>query len=133
MAYSSMEYLEQFIFASITVIAIALSTPVLSAFAPISINSGSVCAAGQPLDLIPVDSVYTGSCVPASARCAFACQQNALNCTCFNYYANGSCDLFSGSSVNVSYQQGCTLWAVSIHSACHDTCMIYARDLSVVK
>ena len=59
-----------------------------------------------------------GACVPSSVRCVLTCQKHALNCTCFNYYsANGSCEFFSGLSVNVTVQHGCTLWTVSLTSS----------------
>ena len=94
-------------------ILIANWSQIVAAFQPKYQNGSAVCAVGQSLSLVQGDYRSTNSCVPASVSCAFACQQNAPNCTCFNYYANGSCEFFSGSSVNVSYQQGCTLWAVS--------------------
>lgn len=81
-----------------------------------SLNCSAVCAAGRALDVTPSLGPISSnsSCVPLSVRCAFACTQNAPNCTCFNYYANGTCTFFGGPIVNVTYQQGCALWAVRI-------------------
>ena len=85
-------------------------------FVPRSLNcTEDVCAVGQALDLTTkqVGNSTNSSCVPLSARCSFACQQNAPNCTCFNYYAtNGTCEFFGGSILNVTNQTGCALWAV---------------------
>ena len=124
MTYASMTHLGKFRFALITAIAISLSTPALSKFQPKSINGTSVCVVGQPLVLSAVNGLSTGSCVPSSVSCAFTCQRNSPNCTCFNYYTNGSCEFFNGSSVNVSYQQGCTLWAVNIYN-----CALWMRTI----
>ena len=88
------------------------STQVLAKFEVNLINGTEICPVGQPLALSPAEERTNESCVPLSVSCAFVCQQNAPNCSCFNYYANGSCEFFSGSNVNVTYQQGCTLWAV---------------------
>ena len=80
-----------------------------------SICGSAVCAVGQALDLQQqLEEMSTESCVPLSVRCALTCQQHSPNCTCFNYYANGSCEFFSGPLIYVTYQQGCTLWAVKL-------------------
>ena len=80
-----------------------------------SISGSAVCAVGQALDLQQqLEEMSTGSCVPLSVRCAFTCQQHAPNCTCFNYYEDECCEFFSGSIVNVTYQQGCSLWGVGL-------------------
>lgn len=68
-------YLKKFGFASITAIAITLSTPVLSTFQPKTINGTAVCVVGQSLALSPFQGASTDSCFPSSVSCAFACQQ----------------------------------------------------------
>ena len=98
-----MKFQREFNLALLTAILIAGSTPVLSTFAPKSINGTEVCAVGEPLALSPIEEGSNGSCVPNSVSCAFTCQQNAPNCTFFNYYAGECCQFFSGPIAEVTY------------------------------
>ena len=116
----------QFLSAFCSILSILMSQ-VESQFRPQSINGTALCGLGPgaPLDLasslLPgggMPRTGGGACVPSSVRCAFACQKNSPNCTCFNYYsANGSCEFFGGSTVNVTVQQGCTFWTVGLSSS----------------
>ena len=86
-------------------------------FNPKLVNGTTVCASGPPFALSQAGGVPTVPCVPSPVSCAFACQKHALNCTCFNYYVNGTCEFFSGLTVSVTRQKGCTLWTVCILNA----------------
>ena len=98
---------------SFTLLCITTWTLSAAKYTPQSAGGSAVCAVGEALDLIQtLEANESGSCVPLSVRCAFTCQQNAPNCTSFNYYSDECCRFFSGSIVDFAYQQGCTLWAV---------------------
>ena len=111
---------------SVALLSITIWTRSSAKYTPQSVGSVEVCAVGEALNLSEsLEEMRTGSCVLLSVRCAFACQRNAPNSTCFNYYAprelcvqhelvylNESCEFFGGSVVDVNYQQGCALWAV---------------------
>ena len=102
----------------IAIVMVAWSARLLSAYQPQSLLGETMCAVGRLLNIKQAGGEPSGACVPLSVRCAFTCQLHSPNCTGFNTYANGSCEFFSGYNVTVTYQQGCTLWAVC-------TCTLY--------
>ena len=102
----------------VVLVAIVWFARLLAAYQPRSLLDETMCTVGRPLSIKQAGGEPKGACVPLSVRCAFTCQLHSPNCTGFNTYANGSCEFFSGYNVTVTYQQGCTLWAVC-------TCTLY--------
>ena len=99
------------------------ASQVVLAFQPVLLNGTAVCGVGAalpaPLDAEGAAAHGARACVPGSVRCAWTCGQlgGAFNCSCFNYYTNGSCVFFSAAAnVGVTTQLGCTLWAVRLNA-----------------